>query len=205
MGPILTAGQPMVLIARAADTTQSILAEASTIREGLIELVLRGEETHGPDEHALLMVHSGGSWHAPVRVLSWRSGATSLMLTGAWRPGERRAHPRFPLWSPSVVFSQVAPGWISALVIDISLGGAAIEVAAWPDRLGLDWYGERCPLECEVVSVERTDFGAVLHARFVALTDEQRRRLATIVDAAGEAAAAAERQLAVLSTHLRDG
>lgn len=83
---------------------------------------------------------------------------------------EHRASHRSPVWLHVVVQSEDEPSGRSGLIVDLSRGGAAVELDAWSgeDRgmLGLLGDGLRYLIPFTVVDVESTFKGALLHVKF---------------------------------------
>jgi hypothetical protein len=83
---------------------------------------------------------------------------------------EHRTHRRSPIWLNAVVQADGEPVGRKGVVIDLSLGGAAIELDSWPDKtpgtLGLLKDGERYLMPFSTVGAESIMRGALIHARF---------------------------------------
>lgn len=95
---------------------------------------------------------------------------------------DRRAHPRYPVWTTSIVVWDGNGERIPAVIWDLSLGGAAVEVTEMlPGRLMellLSRGGEPRFLPVELIKANPgTIRGVLLHTRFLALSSESRRFL----------------------------
>jgi hypothetical protein len=100
---------------------------------------------------------------------------------------DRRGVARYPTWLDATIYSGSYPSGHPAVVTDLSMDGASVEVDEWNGdpfyRLVLDINGETLQIECECVHYESTWRGVLLHTRFVLLSREQHEVLEAVVAA----------------------
>ena len=86
---------------------------------------------------------------------------------------EHRIHRRSPIWLHVVVKPDGEASGREGVVVDLSMGGAAIQLGAWPDQrrgtLGFLDDGERYLTPFTAVGTDATMQGVLLHTRFEAL------------------------------------
>ncbi|MDZ7728192.1 MAG: PilZ domain-containing protein [Dehalococcoidia bacterium] len=101
--------------------------------------------------------------------------------------GERRSHPRYPTWLDATVHAAHLQGGYPAIVTDLSVQGASVEIDEWHGdsffRLMLNINGEEIQVECECVHQEPTWRGVLVHTRFVLVSREQFEFLEAVVAA----------------------
>jgi hypothetical protein len=94
----------------------------------------------------------------------------------------RRSHPRYPVWTPSVVVWEGNDERFPAVIWDLSEGGAAVEVTdTRPGRIIqvlLNGGGIPQFLPMRLIKANPgTIRGVLLHARFLPLSEQSRRFL----------------------------
>ena len=161
-GPRVAVSVPSVAIsAFAIGTLADLTSEA-------VEIEL--DETFDCPSGALAFVHLGvGSpSRAEGEVVEIKARRMAVKLTSVWQPIDQREFPRHRLCVPVFLESLTdAPGAIGVLV-DVSLGGAAIEVSCWDhDRLTFKVQGSEDALECDVIDQRPAGGASLLHCRFV--------------------------------------
>lgn len=113
---------------------------------------------------------------------------------------EHRADRRSPIWLDAVVQPTSESSGRGGLVVDLSLGGAAIEMDAWPDdesgMLGLLSDGLRYLIPFVVVGVDDTMGGVLVHAKFDNIGQRFRAFLSEILASAAIDFEASQRYLA---------
>lgn len=101
--------------------------------------------------------------------------------------GDRRSEPRYPTWLDATVYSRAYPQGENAVVTDLALQGASVEVDEWASetffRLVFEVNGELLQVECECIHHEPTWRGVLLHTRFVLVSPEQYEILGSVVNA----------------------
>ena len=113
---------------------------------------------------------------------------------------ERRAHRRAPTWVPAVV--EGADGSACAsVVLDLSMGGAAIQTSQWPDggtgTLGLLVHGERHFFPFIAVGIDPVMQGVIVHAKFTQVERRCRAVLAELMTVSLSEFEASQRYLAM--------
>ncbi len=109
-----------------------------------------------------------------ARVRDVGDGRAVFVRQSPWRAVDTRSFPRFPTNVPAVLV--VGDERINGTVVDVSLGGMAIEVEqpieaeSLDVRIGED--GEPSLLPCLVVSKQQRPDRTVLHVEFGILGDE---------------------------------
>jgi len=103
----------------------------------------------------------------------------------------RRNAPRYPSWLPGMVDVAGSSGPIPARVVDLSLGGAALEtdVSVEPGaavNLFIDWGELGLSVECIAIAGDDDALFSVLRVRFRDLSDDE---AAVVVALVGEMAA----------------
>jgi PilZ domain len=123
-----------------------------------------------------------------ARVRDVREGRAALVRQSPWRPVDTRSFPRFATSMPAALLSGGES--FSATVLDISLGGMAIEVReplhAEAIEVQLAGDGESLRLPCLVVSRSQPPGANVLHVEFGILSPEAASRLNLLVAKAGD-------------------
>jgi PilZ domain len=101
---------------------------------------------------------------------------------------EHRAHRRWPTWLHAVVQPESESSGRGGLILDLSLGGAAIEMGDWPEdkrgMLGLLGDGLRYLIPFVVVGVETTMRGTLVHAEFDGIDERCEAFLADLLESA---------------------
>lgn len=101
--------------------------------------------------------------------------------------GDRRAEPRYPTWLDATVYSRSHPEGQPAVITDLALQGASIEVDEWTGdtfyRLVFEVNDELLQVECESIHSEPTWRGVLLHTRFVLVSPDQYEILEAVVAA----------------------
>jgi hypothetical protein len=100
---------------------------------------------------------------------------------------DRRESQRYPTWLDATVVSPSFANGQPAVVTDLSVIGAAVEVDQWSGdvffRLEFDVYDQVLQMECETIHQESTWRGTLVHTRFVLMTEEQHETLEAFVAA----------------------
>ena len=126
----------------------------------------------------------------------------SLRVALPWqRPLDQRREPRYPAHIPAGIQRKVQPGGLEARVLDVSHGGAAVQVASWDEEdafdLTIEWPGTPVYGHCRVVGVECRWNGIVLHCGFDDMSAPQLVALDELVTSLRASFEAAQRYLAV--------
>lgn len=70
-------------------------------------------------------------------------------------------------------------------VLDLSHGGAAIELTGWSGleeiEMSVAWLDQRCRLRGTVIASQPSLFGALLHVQFASLNDGQREFVERVI------------------------
>lgn len=100
---------------------------------------------------------------------------------------DRRDMQRYPTWLDATVVSPSFSHGHPAVITDLSVVGAGVEVDSWSGdaffRLEFEVYDQVVQMECETIQQESTWRGTLVHTRFVLVTREQRETLQTLVAA----------------------
>jgi hypothetical protein len=100
---------------------------------------------------------------------------------------DRRESQRYPTWLDATVVSPSFAHGEPAVITDLSVVGAAVEVDRWSGdaffRLEFDVYDQVLQMECETIQQESTWRGTLVHTRFVLVTQEQHETLQAFVAA----------------------
>jgi len=114
---------------------------------------------------------------AKARYFGCHSGLGLFGLVTRFHPFDLRGQTRYPVVAPAEVRSRLAQAWVSGRILDISLGGAAIEVGERPAgrrvEARLQLFGYSATLPCGVVDVGERGTRVVLHLKFEPLTHLQ--------------------------------
>ncbi len=182
IGPIAkpVIGAPAVVIPRAGSTG----GRGTLVADRLFAIVLA--VPHAPwqygDEVIVSVGEQGAAVAALARFREARPGEAVFTRQSPWRPFDRRSFDRYPLRLAIALAG--APG-LSATVIDVSLGGCGIEVAApaaHDEPLLLHWPGCPAPIAARVVRHRATEAGHYAwHLRFEPLDPAARAFLIALV------------------------
>ena len=141
--------------------------------------------------------------HARVNVTQSTPTDWSLRVAAPWSgPVDQRQQTRYPAHLAAVVRSGGHPGGLEARVLDLSCGGAAVQVREWDAAegafdLALDWSGAPIYQHCRPVAVERRWNGVVLHCAFVDMSVPQLAALEEITASLRSTFEEAQRYLAM--------
>jgi PilZ domain len=113
----------------------------------------------------------------------------------------RRAAPRYPSWLPGSVAAGSDENAVPVRVVDLSLGGAALEGEFHADTgaplcLAVEWNELRLAADCVTVSAEEHVLFSIVRVRFNELSDSQRAVVTALV--AAMAAEFHDRQVTML-------
>lgn len=151
IGPIAkpVIGAPAVVIPRA----EAPSGHGTLVADRLFAIVLA--IPHAPwqygDEVIVSVGERGATVAALARFREARPGEAVFTRQSPWRPFNRRAFERYPL--RVVVALDSDPG-LPATIVDVSLGGCAVEVAASPapgSAVHIHWPGSPGPIAARVV------------------------------------------------------
>ena len=116
---------------------------------------------------AFLHLGAGSPSRAVGEVTRVEGRLLAVRLTSGWVPINQREYPRHKVCVP-VLLEQFPEGARAiGVLLDVSLGGAAIEASEWVhDDLTFKMPGKSGEWLCEVVSRRPSEAGALLHCRF---------------------------------------
>lgn len=128
-----------------------------------------------------VMLVAGEVGHRQVakgRYVGHRCGLVFFSVTTRFRPFDLRGQPRYAASAPAEVRTPPGNTVQRGRMLDISLGGVAVEVGEQPPgrlvEARLHLFGYSATLPCEVVGAEPKGGRIVLHLKFQALTHPQR-------------------------------
>lgn len=131
----------------------------------------------------------GNRFVASARCSGTKDGVFGFQLALPWRPFDGRLAPRYEMSLQAEVRSVLGGSRQTGRLVDISLGGAAVEVSVRPGgkslELGLTSGGFSSRLPCEVMNTTGEEGAVVLHLRFEALAPPQiafLRRLVAVAE-----------------------
>lgn len=142
---------------------------------------------HAGDEVVLACGAMGRRVAALARFRDYAEGRAVFSRQSPWRPFNRRLLERYPvhLWATLDGSGQATP----VIITDISMGGAAVLVAATPDAartlLRVTTPAGEAVLPVAVAGGHAGEAGTVLHLRFEDMTPEAALVIETIVASLG--------------------
>lgn len=108
---------------------------------------------------------------------------------GAFSPGsdggEQRRDPRFPAWIEATLHRAATQDWQEAMIVDVSLGGAGVQVFAPLQNavagevmlLTFEWRLRFCELECTLVGQSDGSIHPLVHLQWADLSWKSVRQL----------------------------
>lgn len=153
--------------------------------EGTLKLRIDGP-AELEDQRTLLFIHGErGARHVARGAWAGGSGAVASFRISPWQRFDVRGSERYPVNIPAEVRSVLGTSRQDGLMLDVSLGGAAVAVPERPGgksvELSLSAGGFASRLPCEVVGANEGGDSVLLHLRFAALTPSQQAFVRTLI------------------------
>ncbi len=191
MEPGVKAGAPVQLIRRSFSPALQMQGTALTGMTPVLAVRLQSPWPGQPGEEVALIAGEPGARFVSLgRLLQARANVASFEVVAPWKPLDLRATPRYPTRIAVEVRSVLGQSRQPGTIIDISLGGMAVEVATKPGGrevaivTRLAAYSATLP--CEIVGTSRGQDSTTLHLKFGELTAAQRAFVRNLV-AVGQA------------------
>ncbi|MGH2633604.1 MAG: PilZ domain-containing protein [Tepidiformaceae bacterium] len=187
-GPSIEQGASIVVMLAAVRPPE--LRPASVLASKGERIVVRFDSDFAVELDALALVIFGQLGHrlvARAQCSGTKEGVYAFRLISPWQPFDGRLAPRYEMSLQAEVRSVLGVSRQAGLLIDVSLGGAAVTVPVRPGgksiELGLTSGGFASRLPCEVVATTEREDSVILHLRWEALAPPQtaflRRLIAT--------------------------
>ena len=145
------------------------VSPADVIQSGSesIDVILRSENLF-PYGKAVTLLTGDGAESRYARIVSAeRHDSRMTLRTGTWRAVlNRRGHPRYPMFLPCKLEARGSS--VEGRCVDLSVGGAAIEVPAW-NQQAFDLVLPGSPplrVRCRTVAFESIFFALAVHVAF---------------------------------------
>lgn len=171
-------GTTVAVIWRSKAGPGSARGRLRTIAGDGVAVDIDGELPWEPDSEVLLVAGEVGHRQvAKARYVMSRGNVAIFNLTVHFRPFDLRGQTRYPVFAKTEVRSVLGQSRQSGQVLDISLGGLAVEVGSKPGgkivEVPLQLYGYAATLPCEVVGAAGEEGHVILHLKFAELTPAQ--------------------------------
>jgi hypothetical protein len=179
-------GVAVAVIWRNASAPGSARGRLRTLSGDGAAVDIDGDLPWKPGAEVLLVAGEVGSrLVAKARFHASRGNAAIFTLAGGFHPFDLRGQARYPLLARTEVRSVLGQSRQPGQVLDISLGGLAVEVATKPGgkmvEVPLQLYGYAATLLCEIVGTAGEEGHIVLHLQFATLTPPQRAFVRNVV------------------------
>jgi hypothetical protein len=186
MADTVSPGSPVVVMQRSTTSPVQYQGVLVNGRELVVALRITADHTFEQGEEVLLVAGELGRRKVTAaRFVSDRDGVSILRLLRGWQEFDARSNPRLPAGLKAEVRSVLGSSRQPATILDVSLGGMGVEVAAKPGgreievHLVADGFAARLP--CESVGTEESPNGILLHLRFRELTAAQQAFVRNLV------------------------
>lgn len=152
-----------------------------------VALHIDGDLPWQPETEVLVVLGEIGHRQvARARHVMSRGSIAVFNLLTHFRPFDLRGQTRYPLFATTEVRSLAVQSRHPGRVLDISLGGLAVEVATNPlgkqVEVPLHIHGFKATLPCEIVGVAGEEGHFILHLKFASLTPPQQAFIRHVVD-----------------------
>lgn len=173
-----------VIVVAGSEHPVQVTGVVAAAAPGLLDLRLDAAALAGA--RTLLFIHGErGARHVARGACVAANGDRWRFRISPWQRFDVRGSERYPVHIPAEVRSVLGTSRQEGVVLDVSLGGAAVAVATRPGgkavELSLSAGGFASRLPCEVMSVSESADEVVLHLQFAALEPAQRAFVRTLV------------------------
>lgn len=187
MGAIPVPGTTIAVIWRGAGAPGSARGRLRTISGDGVAVDIDGELPWERDAEVLVVAGEVGHRQvAKARYLLNRGNVAIFTVLAPFRPFDLRGQTRYPVLAKTEVRSVLGHSRHPGQVLDISLGGLAVEVGSKPGgkmvEVPLQLYGYAATLPCEIVGTAGDEGHVILHLKFVGLTTTQQAFVRNVVD-----------------------
>ena len=153
--------------------------------DGRLQVQVEGLGAFSALEDAVAVSAGEDPHYVHAKIIPIGRRRIAIEAEGPWRSVEARRAQRYPVWWPCGIREHGGTKWRSAVILDISTGGVAVEVPAWGDAdgftLAIEWQGERCLLECRVAGREESWAGTLVHSSFPDLGETKKQFVEGII------------------------
>lgn len=179
-------GEPGTVLVEAIDGRRAISARLQGNEGNRYELRLASPLAQ-PEHPVMVSLGVGRDQRFASVSKSAQAGDVLTVWTPAewYRTADRRREVRYPVWVPCLI----SAGNVSAMArcLDLSLSGAAIEVAAWHASefsLEIGPRGNTMSIPCRVVSLQPCGPMTIVHSAFIDTTELPKPAISELVETA---------------------
>ncbi|MGE5596004.1 MAG: PilZ domain-containing protein [Hyphomicrobiales bacterium] len=177
MGAELPVGSPITVIWRQPEPG-SLPGVLQRLDDVAVVVDMAGAAPWPPGQEVLLVAGELGHRMVAKAAFAGPDGeGVAFTVTRPFLPFDARGQTRYPLSARTEVRSVLGQSRTPGQVLDISLGGLAVEVTTRPGgktvEVPLQYSGYSATLPCEVVGVNENGPRPVLHLKFLPLTAPQ--------------------------------
>lgn len=192
MNPSARAGAPVQLIQHAPSPPLSMHGIALTRLARVVAVKLQSPWPGQPGEEVALIVGVPGARSISLgRLLQARANVASFEVVSPWKAFDLRTSDRHGPGIAAEVRSVLGQSRQAGTIIDISLGGMAVEVAAKPGGREVVVVAQAgafsAVLPCEIVHTNRVENGVTLCLKYMELTATQLAFIRNLVAAVAPA------------------
>ena len=185
MDPEISGGTPLVVFQRTTPKVQWTGVVVGLRAGGCAARIASPPEWDATKELLLIAGTPGKRWVSTGRFTAAQGEVVGFTLGSGWQPFDIRSSPRVAADLQAEVRSVLGQSKQPGRLIDISLGGMAVSVAAKPGGSALEvgiWAnGYAAQLPCEVISTSQRDGAVVLHLKFQPLSPPQQAFVRQVV------------------------
>ena len=185
MGLDIVPGLPVSLLVPSISVDGFMPGTVALEGDGSLTVEMEQPVTGAAGARVLVFVGTSIPVRAEAELASRTDGPiVELTLTSPWQAIDQREHPRYRTQLPATLLQARDGATTGATVLDLSEGGAAVEVEAWDAErfsMELEAVPERFEIVCDIIDRETSGEGELLHCRFVALDDAEAQRLRALI------------------------